>query len=167
VTVGLVWAQAAGGVIGRDGELPWHLPEDAAHFRRLTTGSTVVMGRRTWDSLPDRFRPLPGRHNVVLTRDRAWTAPGAAVVHTLDEALRGGQVWVIGGGQVYRDTIDRADELVVTEVDLQVDGDVVAPAVDALVWTQVGADPASGWHTSSTGTRYRFLTYRRRSAPGG
>ena len=99
--IGLIWAQAANGVIGRDNAIPWHIPEDMAHFREVTTGSTVVMGRRTWESLPARFRPLPGRRNVVLTRDEAWTAEGAEVAHDLTAALAG-DCWVIGGADIYR-----------------------------------------------------------------
>ena len=87
MTVGMVWAQARGGVIGADGGLPWHLPEDLALFRRLTTGSTVVMGRRTWESLPERFRPLPGRANVVLTSDPAWSADGAQRAGSVGDVL--------------------------------------------------------------------------------
>ena len=99
--IGLIWAQAANGVIGRGGALPWHLPEDLAHFRDTTRGSTVVMGRRTWDSLPDRFRPLPGRRNVVLTRHDTWTADGAEVVHDLAESRGGaGDPGGVGGGAV-------------------------------------------------------------------
>jgi dihydrofolate reductase len=83
MTVGLIWAQSTSGVIGRDGTIPWHLPEDLARFKTLTMGHTVVMGRRTWDSLPARFRPLPGRRNVVLTRNRGFDAPGAEVVGSI------------------------------------------------------------------------------------
>ena len=85
--IGLVWAQAANGVIGRDNALPWRLPEDMAHFRDLTLGTTVVMGRRTWDSLPPRFRPLPDRFNIVLTHDATWTADGAARASDFPDAL--------------------------------------------------------------------------------
>src|ERR671932_1265776 len=101
--LGLVWAQARGGVIGADGRLPWHLPEDLRLFRELTTGSTVVMGRATWESLPERFRPLPGRRNVVLSRRAGYEAAGADVRTSLPEALAdaGGPVWIIGGAEVY------------------------------------------------------------------
>ena len=165
MTLGLVWAQARGGVIGRDGALPWHLPEDLARFRRLTTGMPVLMGRRTWESLPDRFRPLPGRDNLVLTGTAGWTAPGATVVSDLadaDRALTGRDAWVIGGERVYAAFLPRADRLEVTEVDLDVTGDAFAPAVDPAVWAPVGADPDPGWRTSATGLPYRFLSYRRR-----
>jgi dihydrofolate reductase len=157
----LVWAQAANGVIGRDGTLPWHLPEDMAHFRELTMGATVVMGRATWESLPDRFRPLPGRRNVVLSRDPAFTAPGATVVASLDEALAvADDVWVIGGAAVYAAALPRADRLLVTDIDAEYDGDVRAPVVGPE-WHEVARDPAHGWHTASTGIRYRWRELRR------
>src|SRR4051794_41456904 len=98
-TVAMVWAQAHGGVIGAEGGLPWHLPEDLALFRRLTMGSPVVMGRRTWESLPERFRPLPGRANVVLTSDPGWSAAGAHRAASVEEVLaERDSFWVIGGG---------------------------------------------------------------------
>ena len=162
MSVALVWAQARGGVIGREGGLPWHLPEDLAHFRALTRGGTVVMGRATWASLPERFRPLPGRRNVVLSRQGGYTADGAEVVGDLETALgaTAGDVWVIGGAQVYAAAMARADRLVVTEIDTDVEGDAHAPLVDDH-WRLVGSDPAEGWHTSSTGLRYRFCDYAR------
>ena len=101
-TVGLVWAQAHDGVIGADGGMPWHVPEDLAHFRAVTGSSDVVMGRRTWESLPPRFRPLPGRRNIVVTRSAEWSADGAERAASLDQALAladGDDVWVIGGGR--------------------------------------------------------------------
>jgi dihydrofolate reductase len=163
VTLGLVWAQAANGVIGVDGGLPWHLPEDLARFRELTTGSTVVMGRSTWESLPASVRPLPGRRNVVLTRRPGWEAPGAVVAACLDEALDtardgGGPVWVIGGGSVYEAALPRADRVVVTELEAAYDGDTRAPVLDGR-WRVATRDPRDGWHTSRTGLRYRVVTY--------
>ena len=159
--VGLVWAQDRDGVIGRDGALPWHLPEDLAHFRALTRGATVVMGRATWESLPERFRPLPGRRNVVLSRRPGYRAAGADVRDSLDAALADveGPVWVIGGAQVYAQAQSLADRAAVTEVDVRVDGDALAPRLDAR-WQRVGIDPADGWHRSTTGLGYRFLEYR-------
>ena len=154
--IGLVWAQAAGRVIGRDNAIPWHVPEDMRHFREVTAGSAVLMGRRTWESLPPRFRPLPGRRNLVLTRSRTWTDAGAEPVHDLEAALTG-DVWVIGGADVYTAALPRADVLEVTEVDLEIDGDVFAPAIDGS-W-RVAAD--SGWQTSSAGPRFRWLRYTR------
>ena len=165
MTLGLIWAQTPAGVIGADGGIPWHLPEDQARFRRLTTGHPVLMGRATWDSLPERFRPLPGRENVVLTRIPGWGAPGATVVRGVvdaERALAGRDAWVIGGGQVYAAFIDVADRLEVTELDVDVPGDALAPRVDPAVWEQGAVDPGDGWHTSTTGVRYRYVTYRRR-----
>lgn len=165
VTVGLVWAQSADGVIGVDGRLPWHLPEDLARFRALTTGTTVVMGRVTWDSLPAAARPLPGRRNVVLTRDPGWSAPGAVPAHTLDDALRDatGDVWVIGGASVYTAALGRAQRAVVTEVDVVVgDGRELRRApVLGDPWGVVDRDPREGSHRSSTGLTYRVTTWAR------
>jgi dihydrofolate reductase len=160
--VGLVWAEAAGGVIGADGGMPWHVPEDLAHFKTVTMGDPVVMGRRTWESFPDRFRPLPGRRNIVVTRDDAWAADGAERAASLPaaRALAGaGRVWVIGGGALFGEAIDGADLLEVTELDLAVAGDTFAPAREG--WMLRAADPAEGWHTSARGIRYRFLTLER------
>jgi dihydrofolate reductase len=167
MTVGMVWAQARGGVIGADGGLPWHLPEDLALFRSLTMGSTVVMGRRTWESLPDRFRPLPGRTNVVLTSDRGWSAAGAHPAGSVEEVLTAhGSCWVIGGGQVYAAFLPHADRLVVTEVDAQVEGDTWAPALDDA-WQLEARTPPAGWTTSSSGLRYAVAEYVRGALPSG
>ncbi|TKJ20132.1 dihydrofolate reductase [Blastococcus sp. CCUG 61487] len=163
----MIWAQARGGVIGADGALPWRLPEDLALFRRLTTGSTVVMGRRTWESLPDRFRPLPGRRNVVLTSDRTWTADGAVPAHSVRQVLdEHRSFWVIGGGAVYTAFLPHAGRLVVTEVDADVEGDTWAPVPDAG-WTRTARTPASGWSVSeSAGLRYAVSEYERVAVGG-
>ncbi|MCU1579325.1 MAG: dihydrofolate reductase [Rhodoglobus sp.] len=168
--IGLVWAQADGGVIGADGGMPWHVPEDLAHFKAITLGNPVVMGRKTWDSLAPRFRPLPGRRNIVITRQPDWRADGADVAHSLEAALalaaRFGSTspapttWVIGGGQVFRDAIALADRLEVTEINGHYEGDAFAPEIDDS-WIAAAADPASGWATSRTGVEYRFLRYDR------
>lgn len=159
--IGLIWAQARGGVIGLDGRMPWHLPEDLAHFKAVTLGSTVVMGRRTWDSIEPRFRPLTGRRNVVVTRDPTWTAEGASVVHSVEDALVDEDTWVMGGAQIYAATIDRADRLEVTEVATAVDGDAFAPPIDFSVWELTPLTADAPWLTSRTGLGYRFLTYAR------
>ncbi|WNV74400.1 dihydrofolate reductase [Geodermatophilus sp. DSM 44513] len=166
--LGLVWAQARGGVIGAGGRLPWHLPEDLRSFRELTTGSTVVMGRRTWESLPARSRPLPGRRNVVLSTDPAWAADGAERAGSVDEVLAdevltrrdGGDVWVIGGGRVYAAFLPHASRVVVTDVDTDADGDTWAPALGAD-WVRVARAPGSGWSVSATGLRYAVSDHRR------
>src|SRR5262249_28875646 len=117
-SVGLIWAQTASGVIGRAGAIPWRLPEDLARFKDLTLGHTVVMGRRTWESLPARVRPLPGRRNVVLTRQADYMAEGAEVMTSLEGALADGDVWVIGGAEIYPLALPYAARCEVTEVDL-------------------------------------------------
>ncbi|EOD70086.1 dihydrofolate reductase [Amycolatopsis vancoresmycina] len=150
--IGLVWAQSANGVIGRDGELPWHLPEDLKHFRAVTAGSAVLMGRRTWESLPPRFRPLPGRRNLVLS---STPQEGAETFADLASAFAGvpGDLWVIGGAAVYRAALPFADRIVVTELRESFEGDTYAP--------EVGRAPESAgeWLESSTGLHYRFLTW--------
>jgi dihydrofolate reductase len=165
--IGLIWAEASGGVIGAGGGMPWHVPEDLAHFKELTSGHPVIMGRKTWDSLPERFRPLPGRRNLVVTRNDRWRDPGAERSASLDDALAAARsagsewIWIIGGGELFRGAIGLADRLEVTELDLDVDGDTLAP--DHSGWSTVGAEPEEGWQTSSSGIRYRFLTLERRA----
>ena len=162
MSICLIWAQSSNGVIGADGTMPWHVPEDMAHFKELTMGSTVVMGRRTWDSFPPRFRPLPGRRNVVLTRDPDWTAEGADVAHSVDDALAlDASPMVIGGAHLFAATLDRASRLEVTEIDESYDGDTFAPAIDPSVWMLTPLTAHAPWQTSRTGPRYRFLTYAR------
>ncbi|GGH46397.1 dihydrofolate reductase [Microbacterium album] len=162
-----IWAQASDGAIGADGGMPWDLPEDLAFFKRATTGSPVVMGRRTWQSFPERFRPLPDRPNIVVTRDESFAAPGAEIVHTLETALERAaqlddEIWVIGGAEIYRQALPRLDELWVTRIELDVEGDAFAPEIDDA-WTLVRSDPSDPdvWHTSRTGLRYRFEVYGR------
>lgn len=188
MSVGLVWAQAHDRVIGADGGIPFDLPEDRRRFAALTRGATVVMGRATWDSLPPRYRPLPGRLNVVLTRQPSWSAPGAQRAASLEQALAlagGGDAWVIGGAEVYAAALalgpapgpdpylDPAgptapDVVEVTEVDVEVGAPgggplVRAPALDER-WRVVATDPPTGWHLSSAGLRHRFVTHRRAGA---
>ncbi len=165
--LGMIWAQAHDRVIGADGTMPWHLPEDLAHFRRTTAGSAVVMGRTTWESLDPRHRPLPGRRNIVLSRRPGFVAEGAETAPDLDAALallgpEGG--WVMGGAQVYAEALSRADTLVVTDIDLAVDGDARAPAIDDRDWAVASANPDRGWHTAANGLRYRVTTFRRHGA---
>ncbi len=158
-----IWAQSADGLIGRDGALPWSLPEDLARFRALTAGHVVVMGRATWESLPEAYRPLPGRENVVLSR-AGLVAPGATVVPDVDGALRvvGDRPgWVVGGAQVYEALLDVVDRVEVTDVDVLVGQGVRAPRL-GTGWRTVMVDPADGgWHTSRTGLRYRFRSLER------
>jgi len=144
-----------------DGALPWHLPEDLRLFRALTTGGTVVMGRRTWESLPARFRPLPGRRNVVLSSSLDPAGLGAEVVRTVEDVLAlQSDLWVIGGGGVYAALLAHADEVVVTEVDAQLPGDTWAPPLGAD-WALGVRVPATGWSESSGGLRFRVSQWRR------
>ena len=159
MTVGLIWAQSTSGVIGRGGGIPWRLREDQARFKDLTMGHTVVMGRLTWESLPAKVRPLPGRRNVVVTRQAGYTAEGAAVVHDLPDAVAGGDVWVIGGAQLYAQALPFADRCDVTEVEVDLTrgpGDAMAPELGEE-WTGVPGE----WLTGASGLRYRFTTYVR------
>ena len=157
--ISLIWAQARNGVIGKDGVMPWHLPEDLAHFKRVTLNHPVVMGRKTWDSIPPRFRPLPGRTNIVVTRQPDWNENGAQRTSSLREALQlcenSAQVWIIGGAQIYAQALPLADELVVTEIDADFDGDAHAPALSAE-WREVARDPV----VAASGLRLAFVTYR-------
>jgi len=155
--VGLVWAEAHDGVIGAEGGMPWHVPEDLAHFKEVTLGVPVVMGRKTWDSLPERFRPLVGRENIVITRSQDWSVDGARRAPDIAAAVRGlDRVWIIGGAEIFAQVIGEADRLEVTEIDVAVDGDAHAPAKTG--WRLVDEGE---WHTSRTGIRYRFLGYER------
>ena len=159
ITVGLIWAQSTSGVIGRAGGIPWRLPEDQARFKELTFGHTVVMGRLTWESLPSKVRPLPGRRNVVVTRQADYMAEGATVVGSLDEGLTEDETWVIGGAQIYSLALPSATRCEVTEVEVDLrrqDGDVVAPVLDES-WIGTTGD----WLNSSSGPRYRFHSYIR------
>lgn len=154
----LILARAANGVIGKNGVMPWHLPEDLAHFKRTTLGAPVIMGRKTWESLPPRFRPLPGRANVVLTRQRDWQAPGAQVAHTLPEALAlcgdAPDAWVIGGAEIYAQALPLAASAVVTEIEAEFDGDAHAPQFGPA-WRETARER----HLSSSGLPYSFVTY--------
>jgi dihydrofolate reductase len=159
--VSLIAAVARNGAIGRANALPWHLPEDLRHFKQVTMGCPVVMGRRTWDSIG---RALPGRRNVVVTHDRAWHAQGAEGAASLADALRllAGQprVFVIGGAQLYAHALPEADELVLTEVDADAPADTYFPD-----WDRSDFDADAGpWQTAASGPRFRFVTYTRRRA---
>jgi dihydrofolate reductase len=154
----LIYARSRNGVIGRDGQLPWHLPADLAHFKQTTLGQAVVMGRKTWDSLPERFRPLPGRTNIVITRQTDWHAPGALVAHSLEQAMSlcpaPGPLWVIGGAEIYAQALPLASTVVVTEIDVEVQGDAHAPKLSAE-WKEMSRQ----FHAIAGGLSYSFVTY--------
>ena len=166
--IGLIWAEAHDGVIGLDGVMPWHLPEDLAHFKAVTLGAPVIMGRKTWDSLPERFRPLPGRRNIVVTRDTGWSSDGAETTLSLDEAIdrasegldAGEFIWIIGGGQIFAQALNRADRIELTEINADVAGDSFAPKLGDE-WMRSDVDPAAGWHTATSGLEYRFVRLER------
>ncbi len=164
----LIAAVARNGVIGDGERMPWHLPEDLAHFRRETMGCPVIMGRRTWDSLPPRFRPLPGRVNLVVTRDAGWAAAGAQRAGSLDQAVAAAtaavpgatRLFVIGGGQLYAEALAQADELLLTEIDIEAEGRVRFPAWRREDFQRIGHEPL----TSAQGWALAFNRYRRRRA---
>jgi dihydrofolate reductase len=153
----IIAAVAKNRVIGKDNRLLWHLPEDMAHFRALTAGHTVIMGRKTWESLPERFRPLPGRRNIVITRQAAYAAPGAELAGSLEKALELASTatvaFVIGGEQIYRQAMAVADRLEITEVALEPEGDAWFPQVAAVDWEEVAR---------TAGTGFTFVTFVRR-----
>jgi dihydrofolate reductase len=158
----LIVARARNGVIGRDGALPWRLPEDLAFFKRTTMGHPIVMGRKTWQSIG---RALPGRRNIVVTRQPEFVAAGAEVAATLEAALSlcaaGTEVFVIGGAGLYREALPQADRLLVTEIDADFDGDTFFAAPDAAQWIE-----AERTHRPPTADRafgLDFVTYLRRA----
>lgn len=167
----LIYARARNGVIGQQGTLPWHLPEDLAHFKRTTLGCPVIMGRKTWDSIPPKFRPLPGRTNVVITRQVDWREDGAIPANDLLEALSicehmsiildpsPDQVWVIGGAQIYAQALPLAKRVVVTEIDIDFEGDAFAPTLGSE-WQETEREQ----QTSKTGLAFSFVTYIRKES---
>jgi dihydrofolate reductase len=162
--INLIYARAANGVIGANGTIPWHLPEDMAHFKQQTAGAPVIMGRKTWDSLPPRFRPLPGRQNIVVTRQADWRAEGALPVGNLRDALSlcaeaaSPEVWVIGGAQIYAEAEPLAQRAVVTEIARDYEGDAHAPVLDGAAWRETQRES----HVSAKdGLAFSFVTYER------
>jgi dihydrofolate reductase len=160
--IGLVYARSRNGVIGKDGVLPWHLPEDLAHFKRITMGHPVIMGRKTWESLPPKFRPLPGRRNIVVTRQADWQAEGASRASSLQDAIAlceaRDQAWIIGGAQIFHDALPLAHCCEVTEIDADFEGDVFAPRLDES-WHETAREN----HVSAGGVRFSFVTYTRKT----
>jgi dihydrofolate reductase len=153
----LIAAVARNGIIGRDGRMPWRLPTDLARFKRLTLGHTVLMGRKTWESVR---RPLVGRRNVVLTRDRSFSAPGCEVVHSIDEGRAlAGELFVIGGAAVYTAFMPFADRLLITHVDADVDGDTDFPRIDPARWRLVLE--TAGTVDAADPLPHRFAEYER------
>jgi len=161
----IIAAVARNGCIGRGNALPFDLPEDQRHFRRVTMDAPVIMGRKTWDSLPPQFRPLPGRRNIVVTRNRQWQAAGAEAVASLDEALArvldAPRAFVIGGAELYRQALPIADELVLTEIDRDFDGDTFFPAWDASQFEVTSRESRRA--VPPDDFAYAFVTYARKA----
>jgi len=153
----LIFARSRNGVIGKDNTLPWHLPEDLAHFKRTTLGCPVIMGRKTWDSLQPKFRPLPGRANVVVTRQAEWQSAGALRADSLEQAMalcgEAENAWIIGGAQMYALALPLAQTAVVTEIDMDIEGDAFAPTFGPA-WRETAREE----HTAVNGLTYRFIT---------
>lgn len=160
--ISIIAAVARNGAIGKHNQLLWHLPEDMRHFRETTRGKPVIMGRRTWESLPDSFRPLPGRHNVVVTRNPAYEAVGATLASSLDEAIQKAgavdEVFVIGGAELYAKALPIADRLYLTEIASEFAADVFFPEVPAGEWEEISRKAQQG----TTGLTFSFVVYQRR-----
>jgi dihydrofolate reductase len=161
----LIVAVSRNGVIGRDNQLPWHLPEDLKFFKSVTMGKPILMGRKTFESIG---RPLPGRTNIVISRDPQWHSAGVEVAQSLEAALQQGreachaagaeEIMVIGGEQIYRMALPLADRLYLTQVDAEIEGDAYFPVVDFDDWQQVSEALPEAYDVHS----YRFLTLDRR-----
>jgi dihydrofolate reductase len=160
----LIYARARNGVIGQNNQMPWHLPEDLAHFKRVTLGQPVIMGRKTWDSLPARFRPLPGRLNIVITRQADWQAEGARRAGSIEDAMHlcgdAADAWIMGGAEIYRQAEPLASTAVVTEIEQDFAGDALAPTLGPD-WSEAQRDP----HTAANGMRFAFVTYQHQLNP--
>jgi len=156
----MIFARAANGVIGRDNTIPWRLPEDMARLKRLTTGWPVIMGRKTWDSLPVKFRPLPGRTNIVITRQPDWKDTGAETAASLTDALAlcasSDEVWILGGAQIYAQAMPLANRIEVTEIAETIEGDAYAPPLGPE-WREAARED----HVSANGMKFSFITYQK------
>lgn len=167
--IGMIYAKAQNNVIGKNGDLPWYLPEDLAHFKKITQGHPVIMGRKTWDSLPAKFKPLPGRQNIVVSRAsseelKAITQTGAWVCNSLELALEKcrtmqtspTEIWIIGGAQIYQQAQALCNAAEVTLIEQDFEGDAFAPVLDGQWLLQSEAK-----HQTQNGLNYRFLSYVR------
>jgi dihydrofolate reductase len=144
MTLSIVVATSRNGVIGKDNQLPWHLPEDLKYFKKITMGKPIVMGRKTYESIG---RPLPGRTNIVITRNTSWQADGVVVVNSLDQAITvaeqacldsgATEAMVIGGSEIYRQALDKADRLYITQVNIEIEGDAHFPEIDLIQWREL------------------------------
>ncbi len=158
----LIAAVGANRAIGKDNQLLWQLPEDMAHFKRVTAGHAVLMGRKTWESLPPRFRPLPGRRNLVLTRQADYPAAGAELAASLPAALEllspDAVLFIIGGAEIYAQSLPLAERLILTEVEDSPEADAYFPEFGADQWQETGRER----HVAAGGLGYSFVTYQRK-----
>lgn len=162
--ISMIWAMDRNRLIGRDNGMPWRLPAEQAYFRRITSGHAILMGRKTYDSLS--MKPLPKRHNIVLTRDLNFQADGCTVIHTVEEARRVAEremLFIIGGSEVYSLFLPVADRLYITEIDHAFKGDAYFPEFDLTEWTEVSREP--GLTDEKNPYRYEFLVYERVNRP--
>src|SRR5882757_1286682 len=147
MTISLIAALAQNGVIGKANDLPWHLPDDMKYFMLTTKGHHVIMGRKNYESLPEKFRPLPNRISIVVTRQKGYQAPGCSVVHQLEEGVKiaethGEQeLFIIGGSEIYKLGMPLADKLYLTEIHASIDGDTVFPFYPKESWREVSRQP--------------------------
>ena len=170
--INLIFAQANNGVIGANNQLPWHLPQDLAHFKAHTTGCPVIMGRKTWDSLPPKFRPLPGRLNLVVSRQADLAIEGAQVCASVEAAVQAcalqtpapAEAWVIGGAQIYAQAMPLATRAVVTYLHKDVPGDAYAPSFDTA-WTETSRETHTIAQGSNAGLSFSFVTLERQAKP--
>jgi len=160
--INLILAKSINGVIGKDNKIPWHLPEDMARFKRLTDGQVVIMGRKTWESLPEKFRPLPNRVNIVVSKNKDYKCPGAILCQSISNALIMGsqaidkEIWIIGGSTIYNHLEPIADRMEVTVIDQVYEGDAYAPAISSE-WKTVSKRS----YVSKNGLQYSFQSFTR------
>ena len=151
--INIIVATSENNVIGKGNDIPWYIPEDLEHFKKLTTGNTVIMGRKTYESLPKEYRPLPNRINIVITRDKSYQAKGCLVVNSLEDALRKAdndkEIFIIGGGQIYREGLKFAERIYLTKIHNNIEGDTYFPKLNKF-WKLVDEEEKSG---------FSFLTY--------
>ncbi len=159
--ISLIAAVAKNRALGKDGQLLWHLPEDMRYFRETTRGKPVIMGRKTWESLPDAFRPLPGRRNIVISRNPAYEAPGATLAGSLEDAIRltqdDAEAFVIGGAEIYRQALPLAQRLYLTEVARDFAADAFFPEFSASDWTEISRSAVR----NGAGLDFTFAVYQR------
>lgn len=161
MSISMIWAMAENGVIGKDNDMPWHLPLDFAYFKEQTLGKRMLMGRKTWDSLGGK--PLKGRTSIVITRDTGFQAEGTQVIHTLEEALAEGrkddELMIIGGAEIYRMMLPYADKLLVTRIHEDFEGETKFPDVRWEEWKEVSS--VQGIRNEQNPYDYRFYVYER------